>query len=241
MPDLALWQWLLGVFNAFTVGAAKTGVPGGGTMVPPLMVLLVGNARYAAAWTAPMLSTGDMFSVFYWRRHADAKKLFSLIPWVVIGMVVGSFALSLDEHLLRRIVGSIIAAMLVLFVLQRRGWFKDVSRGAEIYGVAAGFATVVANAAGPVLNMYLLSKQLSKEQFVATGAWFFFVVNIAKLPVYFWYGLFSAESLIFDALMAPIVVAGGFAGLWLIHRVPQRVFEWLIVFLTTVSLIFLFR
>jgi uncharacterized membrane protein YfcA len=237
MPDLALWQWLLGVFNAFTVGAAKTGVPGGGTMVPPLMVLLVGNARYAAAWTAPMLSTGDMFSVFYWRRHADAKKLFSLIPWVVIGMVVGSFALSLDEHLLRRIVGT----MLVLFVLQRRGWFKNVSRGAEIYGVAAGFATVVANAAGPVLNMYLLSKQLSKEQFVATGAWFFFVVNIAKLPVYFWYGLFSAESLIFDALMAPIVVAGGFAGLWLIHRVPQRVFEWLIVSLTTVSLIFLFR
>jgi uncharacterized membrane protein YfcA len=241
MPDLALWQWLLGVFNAFTVGAAKTGVPGGGTMVPPLMVLLVGNARYAAAWTAPMLSTGDVFSVFYWRRHADAKKLFSLIPWVVIGMVVGSLALSLDEHLLRRIVGSIIATMLVLFVLQRRGWFKNVTRGAAIYGVAAGFATVVANAAGPVLNMYLLSRQLSKEQFVATGAWFFFVVNIAKLPVYLWYGLFSAESLIFDALMAPIVVAGGFAGLWLIHRVPQRVFEWLIVSLTTVSLIFLFR
>jgi uncharacterized membrane protein YfcA len=241
MPQLEIWQWLLGVFNAFTVGAAKTGVPGGGTLVIPLMVLLVGDARYAAAWTAPMLSTGDIFAVAYWRRHADAKKLFSLIPWVAIGMVIGALALSLDEHLLRRIVGGIVGSMLVLFILQRRGWFKDVSRGAALYGIAAGFATVVANAAGPALNMYLLSRQLSKEQFVATGAWFFFVVNIAKVPVYWWYGLFSVESLAFDALMAPIVVAGGFAGLWLLRRVPQRLFEWLVVSLTAVSLIFLFR
>jgi uncharacterized membrane protein YfcA len=241
MPQLELWQWLLGAFNAFTVGAAKSGVPGGGTLVAPLMVLLVGDARYAAAWTAPMLTAGDIFAVIYWRRHADVKKLFSLIPWVVLGMIGGSFALSLNEHLLRRIVGGIVGVMLVLFILQRRGWFSQVSRGASIYGVAAGFATVVANAAGPVMSMYLLSRQLTKEQFVATGAWFFFVVNLAKVPVYIWYGLVSKESLAFDAAMAPIVFAGGFAGLWLMHRVPQRVFEWLVVALTTVSLVFLFR
>jgi uncharacterized membrane protein YfcA len=41
-------------------------------------------------------------------------------------------------------------------------------------------------------------------------------------------------------MMAPLVIAGGFAGLWLIHRVPQRVFEWLVVVPTTVSLYFLF-
>jgi uncharacterized membrane protein YfcA len=75
---------------------------------------------------------------------------------------------------------------------------------------------------------------------VATGAWFFFVVNLAKVPIYLWYGLFSAESLAFDAMMAPLVIVGGFIGLWLIHRVPQRVFEWMVVALTTVSLYFLF-
>jgi uncharacterized protein len=241
MPQLALWQWLLGAFNAFTVGAAKSGLPGGGTLVPGLMIVLVQDARYAAAWTAPMLSTGDIFAVLYWRRHADAKQLLSLIPWVGLGMIGGAFALRIDEHLLRQVVGGIIGTMLVLFILQRRGWFQDVSRGAEIYGIAAGFATVVANAAGPIMSMYLLSRRLSKEQFVATGAWFFFVVNLAKVPVYMWYGLFSVESLVFDALMAPIVVAGGLAGLWLIHRVPQRVFEWLVVGLTTISLYFLFR
>jgi uncharacterized membrane protein YfcA len=88
--------------------------------------------------------------------------------------------------------------------------------------------------------MYFLTRRLTKEQFVATGAWFFLVVNIAKVPIYIWYGLVSRESLMFDALMAPLVIAGGFAGLWLIHRVPQRVFEWLVVVLTSVSLYVLF-
>jgi uncharacterized membrane protein YfcA len=240
MPQLALWQWLLGVFSAFTLGAAKTGMPGGGTLAIPMMVLVVGNARYAAAWTCPILSTGDVFAVAYWRRHADARKLLTLIPWVVLGGIGGSFALSLDEHILRRIVAAIIATMLVLFILQRRGWFTHLSRGAYLYGIAAGFATVVANAAGPIMNMYLLTRGLTKEQFVATGAWFFFIVNLAKVPVYVWYGLFSVQSLVFDALMAPIVIVGGFAGLWLIRRVPQRVFEWLVVVLTSVSLYFLF-
>lgn len=241
MPDLALWQWLLGGFSAFTLGAAKTGLPGGGTLAIPMMVLLVGNARYAAAWTAPILSTGDIFAVFYWRRHADARKLLALIPWVVVGGAGGAFALNLDEHFLRRMVAVIVAAMLVLFVLQRRGWFTHLSRGAWAYGLAAGFATVVANAAGPVMNMYLLTRGLTKQQFVATGAWFFFVVNIAKVPIYIWFGLFSRESLVFDAMVAPLVIVGGFAGLWLIHRVPQRVFEWLVVGLTSVSLGFLLR
>jgi uncharacterized membrane protein YfcA len=240
MPNLALWQWLLGAFSAFTLGAAKTGIPGGGTLAIPMMVLVVGNARYAAAWTSPILSTGDVFAVAYWRRHADARKLLTLIPWVVVGGTGGAFALNLDEHILRRVVASIVGGMLVLFVLQRRGWLTRLTRGAFLFGIAAGFATVVANAAGPIMNMYLLTRRLPKEQFVATGAWFFFIVNLAKVPVYVWFGLFSVQSLLFDALMVPIVIVGGIAGLWLIRRVPQRIFEWLVVVLTLVSLYFLF-
>ena len=129
----------------------------------------------------------------------------------------GSHCLS-TNIMLRRIIGVIIGFMLALFILQRRGRLVNVSRGAFLYGIAAGFATVVANAAAPIMSMYLLSRRLSKEQFVATGAWFFFVVNLAKIPVYVWFHLYSAESLVFNALMAPLVIAGGFAGLWLIHK-----------------------
>ena len=76
------------------------------------------------------------------------------------------------------------------------------------YGASAGFATTVANAAGPVMNLYLLARRLPKHEFVATGAWFFFVVNLVKLPIYAGHGLIDRRSLLFDLALAPSVVGG---------------------------------
>jgi len=105
MLHLSAYQWVLGGACAFLVGIAKTGMPGLGILVVPLMVLAVGDARLAAGWLLPMLSTGDVFAVIAWRRHAAAKRLFSLAPWVLAGMAIGAAAFSLSEHTLRIIVG----------------------------------------------------------------------------------------------------------------------------------------
>lgn len=241
MPDLAHWQWALGVLCAFLLGVAKTGAPGVGTLTAPLMVLVVGSARLSPAWTAPILIVGDVFAVTYWRRHAEARALFSLIPWVAIGMAAGGFALNLSELVLRRIVGAIVLSMLAVNIARR--WHPEmrVEGHAPAYGVAAGFATTVATSAGPVMSLYLLTKRLPKERFVATGAWFFFVVNVAKLPIYAAHGLFSPASFVFDAIMVPPLLCGAVAGLWLVHRIPQRAFEILIITLTALSSVFLFR
>jgi uncharacterized membrane protein YfcA len=155
-------------------------------------------------------------------------------------MLAGALALALREQTLRRIIGVTIVMMLVMYLRQRRDTGKQSTAKAPFYGIAAGFATTVANAAGPVMNMYLLTRRLPKERFVATGAWFFFVVNLAKVPIYSWYGLFSTQSLIFDALMVPAVICGAFLGLWLIRHMPQRVFDTIIVVITSISSIFLF-
>jgi uncharacterized membrane protein YfcA len=227
--------------SALMIGLAKTGTPGVGTLVSPLMVFTAGDARYAAAWTTPLLSVGDIFALFYWGRHADSRKLFSLVPWVLVGMAGGALALSLSELVLRRIIGMIVLVMLVLYVIQRRHPGQKVGGNPPFYGIAAGFATTVANAAGPVMNMYLLSHKLPKERFVATGAWFFFVVNLAKIPIYIGYRLFTPASLTFDLMMVPAVVAGALIGFQVIRRIPQRVFDSLVVILTAVSALFLFR
>ena len=241
MPDLAPWQWLLGIFSAFMIGVAKTGAPGVGTMIAPLMVLTVGDARLAAAWTLPVLSTADVFAVLYWRRHAEARQLISLIPWVLAGIVGGAVALSLDEQIIRRIIGVIIVGMLLVYLWRRFRPASQVEGNPALYGVAAGFATTLANASGPVMNLYLLTKKLPKEKFVATGAWFFFAVNLLKAPVYAWYHLYSWASLLFDLLMVPAVLAGALAGRWLIRHTPQRVFEVAVIALTALSCLFLFR
>jgi uncharacterized membrane protein YfcA len=241
MPHLAPWQWLLGIFSAFMIGVAKTGAPGVGTMIAPLMVLTVGDARLAAAWTLPVLSTADVFAVLYWRRHAEARQLFSLIPWVLVGIAGGAVALSLNEQIIRRIIGVIIVGMLLVYLWRRFRPTGQVEGNPAFYGVCAGFATTLANASGPVMSLYLLTKKLPKEKFVATGAWFFFAVNLLKSPVYAWYHLYSWASLLFDLLMVPAVLAGALAGRWLIRHTPQHVFEVLVIALTAVSCLFLFR
>jgi uncharacterized membrane protein YfcA len=241
MPELAGWQWLLGGACAFMIGFAKTGVPGLGTLTVPLMVMAVGDARHAVGWSAPILITGDIFALIYWRRRAEARALFSLAPWVAAGMAVGGLALGLDEQVLRRLLGVVVLSMLGLNILRR--WQPRIEYGIHpsFYGVAAGFATTVATAAGPVMNMYLLMRRLPKEQFVATGAWFFFVVNVAKLPIYGAHQLFSASSLLFALLMVPAVVCGAAGGFWIVPRIPQRSFDVLVMALTALGSVLLFR
>ena len=245
MPEFALWQWILGIVAAFCVGVAKTGVPGLGIMVVPMMVLAVGDARKSAGWLLPILCLADVFALYYWRRHASAGRLFGLAPWVVAGCVGGAFALALPEPQIRPLVGCIVLLMLLAYLKRRFSASTSTTQTAEVpaapYGIAAGFATTVANAAGPVMSLYLLTKRLPKEEFVATGAWFFFFVNLSKVPIYIYHGLFSSQSLVFDATMFPAVLAGALTGRWIINHIPARMFEATVVVLTAASTILLFR
>lgn len=227
-------QLALGALCGVLVGIAKTGVPGLGILVVPLMILAVGDARQSAAWLLPMLCTADIFAVIYWRRHAAARALFSLAPWVIAGMAAGAMALALHERVLRLVVGSIVLFMLAAHFRRMRNGSTVPAHSAP-YGVTAGFATTVANAAGPAMNLYLLSRKLGKEEFVATGAWFFFIINLTKVPIYAAHGLFSHRSLTFNVWMVPAVLLGAWIGRRAIDRIPQHLFEWLVIALTAVS------
>jgi uncharacterized protein len=241
VPQLAAWQWAIGAACAFLIGVAKTGAPGVGLMTVPLMVFAVGDSRLSAAWTAPILIVGDVFAVWYWHRHAEAAALLSLIPSVVVGMFLGGVALSADDVVLRRVLGVIVLSMLALTVARRRHPASVPGGHPAMYGVVAGFATTVANAAGPVMSSYLLLQRMPKERLVATGAWFFLTVNVAKLPIYAVRGLFSWRSLTFDLLLAPLVVCGAFVGLVFLKRLSQRVFDAVTLTLSGVATLLLFR
>jgi len=240
MPDLQPWQWALGASCAVMIGLAKTGVPGLAMLTVPLMVFTVGDSRQSAAWAAPLLIVGDVFAVWHWRRHADAGALLSLVPWVAVGMVLGGAALRVDDTVLRRLLGVIVLAMVVLTIRHRLRPGATPPGRPSIYGVVAGFATTIANAAGPVMASYLLLQRMPKERLVATGAWFFLTVNLAKLPIYWVNGLLDVRSITFDAVMAPLVVCGALGGFAVMRRLSQRVFEGLTLGLAALSSLFLF-
>jgi uncharacterized membrane protein YfcA len=173
MIHLTPYQWTLGACCGLLAGIAKTGMPAVSILMVPLMILAVGDARQASGWLLPVLCLADVFAIIYWRRHAAARALFSLAPWVLAGLAVGAAALSFHERTLRLIIGTIVVVMLAVYFLTRWRPKALSDRYSAPYGVTAGFATTVANAAGPVMNLYLLSKRLPKEEFLATGAWFF--------------------------------------------------------------------
>lgn len=243
MPDLPLWKWLLGALCAFNIGVAKTGMPGLGILAVPLFVLTVGDARASAGWLLPILISADLFAIYYFRRNAAATRLFSLLPWVIVGMSIGAFVLKYDDRVLRPIVGVIILLMLGLYLLRKRAVYPLPTEGVAasgFYGSFAGFATMIANAAGPIMNIYLLSRKLTREDFVATGAWFFFLVNVSKVPVYLCHGMITQRSLAFDAILLPATVGGALLGRRLLDRIPQNVFEWSVTILSFVATLALF-
>jgi uncharacterized membrane protein YfcA len=241
IPQLEWWQWTIGATCAFLIGASKTGLPGLGVMVVPLMVLTVGDARQSAGWQLPVLCFADLLAIWTWRKNAAASRLFALAPWVLAGIAIGAVALGMNERLLRPIIGIIIFAMLALYLYRKHRGGTQVAAHPAAYGTAAGFATTVANAAGPVMNLYLLSKRLPKEDFVATGAWFFFFVNLSKVPIYLWHGLIGKQSLAYDVIVIPAIVAGGIAGRMLLHKIPPKLFETLVIAMTVVATVLLFR
>jgi uncharacterized protein len=91
--------------------------------------------------------------------------------------------------------------------------------------VLAGFTTIVSNAAGPLMVIYLLAMRLPKMEYMGTGAVFFLILNIFKVPFMVWLGLVTPASLLLNAELAPAVVAGALLGRWLLGRINQRAFE----------------
>ncbi len=100
---------------------------------------------------------------------------------------------------------------------------------AAAIGIVAGFITLVANAAGPLMALYLVAMRLPKMQFVGTTAVFFMVLNLFKVPFMVKLGLVTAQSFEFNLMLAPAVLLGAFAGRWLLRRINQRLFEQMVL------------
>jgi uncharacterized membrane protein YfcA len=225
---------LLGAFAALLVGFSKTGVPGAGLPAVALMAEAFSDeTRLSVGALLPILIVGDLFAIFYYRRHAQWDRLWELLPYVVAGMVPGYLVLSrVDSASLRILIGAIILSLLCLQIARRRfGWEKMPDRWWFVSGtgILAGFGTTVGNAAGPVMSIYLISKHLDKQEFMGTVAWFFFIVNVSKIPFFAALGMITPATLALDALLVPIVVCSAILGAVVLKRIPQSVFNVLVL------------
>jgi uncharacterized membrane protein YfcA len=241
--NLEPWQWALVVLGAFLVGVAKTGIAGFGILFVAVFANVI-PARQATGFVLPLLVFGDLVAVASYRRHAVWRHLWRLFPWTALGVILGTLALGrLDDAATRRLIGGIVVAMFVLHVWRKWSASAKVADAGRVRaepdewaatappwfaltaGVLAGFTTLVANAAGPVMILYLLAMRLPKMEFLGTGAVFFLCLNLFKVPFMAGLGMITTGSLLTNLMLAPAVLAGALAGRWIIHRVNQQWFE----------------
>ncbi|HEY8903240.1 MAG TPA: sulfite exporter TauE/SafE family protein, partial [Chthoniobacterales bacterium] len=106
-----------------------------------------------------------------------------------------------------------------------------------VAGCVGGVTTMLANAAGPIMSIYLLACRLPKMELVGTAAWFFFVVNLSKIPFSASLGLIDHESLWLTLILAPLVIVGAASGKWLLTRINQPLFEALLIVFSVLAAI----
>jgi uncharacterized protein len=213
---------------AFMTGFAKSGVPGIGILIPILAAMAM-PARLSTGFILPVLIEGDCVAVVYWRRKAAWKSLVRILPWAALGIVAGYFLMGrLSDAVFKPLLGAMILAIVGLDFLRRalKAEFRAENRAvAALTGVLAGIFTMLANAAGPVMTVYLLSMRQSKEDFVGTSAWFYFIINLFKLPFSAALGLVTFSSLGTNLALLPLVLAGSAAGILVMKKLPQKAFD----------------
>ncbi len=244
MFDLNSVGWFLVGLCAFLIGVSKTGLPGVSILVVPLMAMaLPGHARESTGIMLGMLILGDLFAATYYRRIAEWKHVWRLLPPAFLGIVAGWQVMKfVTNDQLKHIIGLIVLGMLAIHFWRTRlrteeapiptaWWFGGT------LGFAAGVTTMMANAAGPVMVVYLLAMRLPKLAFVGTSAWFFFAVNWLKVPFSAQLALTTGASVKLGLLMLPLIVLGSVAGIFFLRRIPQRVFNTLIQLLAAAAAI----
>ncbi|MFG2944685.1 sulfite exporter TauE/SafE family protein [Streptomyces adustus] len=242
------WEFAALAFAALLVGFSKTAVSGANTVSLAIFAAVL-PARASTGVLLPVLIAGDLLAVRTYRRHAHWPTLLKLFPAVVAGVVFGTLFLEwADDGAVRTSIGAILLLMAGVTVWRRRRSDTAAEAGepeavtgragrikARSYGVLGGFTTMVANAGGPVMSLYLLSAGFRKLGFLGTSAFFFLIVNVGKVPFSVGLGLIDGRSLLLDAALALFVVPGAVFGTWAAKRIDQRLFERLVIAATVVG------
>lgn len=224
------WQWFFFGIAAMIIGMSKCGIPGLGILNVAIFqnILL---AKDATGFGLPLLVVGDMCAVIAFRKHADWRQILKLIPWAGIGVVGGFFVLdAIDNAQARLLIGASLLIMIALHVLNRNSSNLDKS-GLRASGVGpaiggmAGFVSMIANAAGPLMTLYLLAMRMPKMAFLGTSVYFFTLLNLFKIPFLAYLNIITIESAGANIRLFPFVVGGGLMGYFFARKVNQLWFE----------------
>lgn len=235
-------QWLTISIAALSIGMSKTGVQGIMLMIVPFMAMAFG-AKESTGVILPMLCMADIIAVAYYKRIADWKIVAKLLPTAILGFFL---AIGVDNMIpagqFRQLMGwTLLLALIVMLWSEIFGkenrwmhkWWYEA-----IFGLLGGFTTMIGNAAGPVMSVYLLSMRKEKMEYIGINAWFFLVVNLLKVPLqaFVWDNI-TLPSFSLNMLMLPVIGIGAWLGIKIVKLFPEKAFRRFVQVVTIISVI----
>lgn len=239
----ANWLWLL--LGATMAGFEKSGIKGLSMLVVPMLALQFGG-KESSGLVLLLFMQADVFAVTYYRREADWSIVLPLLMPAIIGVLLGAWVGHLlDAAVFETVLAILILSSLLLLIAQEirpfpEKWVQNRMTGI-VAGLLGGFSTMIANAAGPIMAVYLLSMRLPKNSFIGAVVWFFFVINIIKLPfqIFAWHTL-SWQSFGYTLSTLPAIAIGFFVGTRIVKRIPEKTFRYFIMGMTMLAALKLF-
>lgn len=234
--------YLLAGLCGILVGISKTGLPGTGMMAVTILAFIM-DAKTSVGFLLPLLVTGDIIAVILYRHNVVWTQLVKLIPWALAGILIGYHLMGMiSSNILRPLIGIIVLTLLSLDLYVHH-LSKPVPTGhwylAAITGIAAGIATMLANAAGPIITVYFLAMRFNKQNFIGTSAWYFLVLNFIKVPFFLFQHppLITKTSFMANMTLMPCIAIGALTGVFLLKRISQKWFTIIVRILTFITAI----
>ncbi len=240
--NLTFLQWIIVLICGIMIGFTKTSI-GGLTMIIIPILAGIFEARPSVGLLLPMLMMGDVFAVKYYKHNVEWTYLKRLLPWtlagIIIGLLVGNY---ISDRQFKITMAIIILSGLGIMIWQ--GYKQDSIKiptqwwFAMLTGLAGGFATMIGNAAGPIMSVYFLAMLLPKYGFIGTRAWFFMIVNLIKLPLHIivWKTI-NIQTLVFNVAMFPAIAIGAVVGYQIVKLIPEKPYRYIIIILTAIAAI----
>lgn len=218
----------------FLYGISKTAMPGVGMVAGPILAAALSPA-IASGFVVPLLIVGDFMGLALYRQHVQWRLIGRLIPGLLVGFAATALLFRfVDDAALSRILGVLILISLALELWRMRSMRlgqEQPEPGARphplvagMFGLLAGMTTMAANAGGAAMTVYLVKMRVPMLAFMGTSVWFFFVLNLLKVPIVVWLGLLDAQSLVVDLWFLPLLLAGGGIGILVFRKLDQRAF-----------------
>lgn len=244
--DITTTTWAIALTATFILGISKSGIKGIAVIIVTLMALAFG-AKESTGILLPLLVAGDAFAVIYYHRHAQWKYIVAFLPWMVLGILIGTvIGKDLPESAFKISMSVIILVTVIMMYWWDRKQSKKVPTHwafSGFIGTLAGITTMIGNLAGDFSNIYFLAMRLPKNEFIGTAAWLFFIVNLIKLPFHiFVWNTIDMETLLIDLKLVPGILLGLLVGVQLVKIIKDHHYRRMILLLTAAgAFLILFR